>query len=49
MAMRTKELRTPKHFNEAALKSCKEQELADVRRLKEKMQETLEWSDVRLL
>lgn len=40
---------TLKHFNEAMLKSCKDQALADVRRLEEKMKERLEWSDVKLL
>lgn len=40
---------TLKHCNETMLKSCKDQALADVRRLEEKMRERLEWSDVKLL
>ena len=37
------------HCNEATLKSCKEQALADVSRVEGNMQERLEWSDVKLL
>ena len=40
---------TLKHLNEATLKSCKDQALADVSRLEGKMRERLEWSDVKLL
>ena len=38
-----------KYLNEALLESCKDQALADLSRLKEKMRERLEWSDVPLL
>ena len=38
-----------KYLNEALLKSCKDQALADLSRLEEKLRERLEWSDVPLL
>ena len=37
------------HFNDAMLRSCLDQSLADVSRLERKMRERLEWSDVKLL
>ena len=40
---------TLKRFDEEMLEFCKNQALADVRRLEEKMRERLEWSDVQLL
>ena len=40
---------TLKHLNEATLRSCKDQALADLSRLEGKMHERLEWSDVKLL
>ena len=40
---------TLKHLNEATLKSCRDQALADLSHLEGKMRERLEWSDVKLL
>ena len=37
------------HYSDSALRHCKDQALADVSRLESKMQERLEWSDVKLL
>ena len=38
-----------KHFNDMVLQSCKDQALADVSRLEDRLRQRLEWSDIKLL